>query len=202
MTATLPHTNNPILQESYGLSPLCVIVDRIKLQTIAFRFSTFVCNYSKSLSLSSSKRIQRRAQKATGNQKYSCLHKHPLPKELSQPSHSYEELQWATWLLVSPALLPSQGPVKEPGWSISCDLVNTWSELLLLTTISVKEKQLEWDIEEKGLHEARGTEQLSHGRYLRKKYQQKQNLNFQCQIFNGTNGMTNTWRFYKNYKRR
>ena len=56
-----------------------------------------------------------RTQKATGNQKNSCLHKHPLPKELSQPSHSHEEFQWATWLLVSPALLPSQGPGKEPG---------------------------------------------------------------------------------------
>ena len=35
-------------------SPLCVIVNRIKLQTIAFTLSTFVCNYSKSFSLSSS----------------------------------------------------------------------------------------------------------------------------------------------------
>ena len=35
-------------------SPLCVIVNRIKLQTIAFKLSTFVCNYSKSFSLSSS----------------------------------------------------------------------------------------------------------------------------------------------------
>jgi len=185
-------------------SPLCVIVNRIKLQTKAFKLSTFVCNYSKNFSLFTVKSLgwKRRAQKATGNQKYSCLHKHPLPKELSQPSHSYEEFQWATWLLVSPALLPFQGPVKEPGWSVSCDLVNTWSEFLLLTRISVKEKQLEWDIEGKGLHEARGTEQLFHGRYLRKKYQQKQNLNFHCQIFNETNGMTNMWRFYKNYKHR
>ena len=153
-------------------SPLCVIADRIKLQTIAFRLSAFVCNYSKeSFTLFNVNSLgwKRRAQKASGNQKYSCLHKHPLPKELSQPSHSYEEFQWATWLLVSPTHLPSQGPVKEPGWSVSCDLVNTWSELLLLTIISVKEKQLEWDIEGKGLHEAKGTEQLSHGWYLRKK---------------------------------
>lgn len=116
-------------------SPLCVIADRIKLQTIAFRLSAFVCNYSKeSFTLFNVNSLgwKRRAQKASGNQKYSCLHKHPLPKELSQPSHSYEEFQWATWLLVSLALLPSQGPGKEPGWSISCDLVNTLSELLLL----------------------------------------------------------------------
>lgn len=116
-------------------SPLCVIVDRIKLQTIAFRLSAFVCNYSKesfTLFTVNSLGWKRRAQKATGNQKNSCLHKHPLPKELSQPSHSYEEFQWATWLLASPALLPSKGTGKEPGWSISCDLVNTLSELLLL----------------------------------------------------------------------